>query len=102
MQVYGRGAILSKIGKGPNGDSKSTPFLVYLSLSSLTSQQIGDVNKIRELVKEGLLVNDSNYHYGLTPLNMAAAHGHLEAIRELVKAGACIFMNKREDRTSRE
>lgn len=60
--------------------------------------ELGDLNAVRELIRDGVDLNAKN-NDGRTPLLMAAQSGELEILQELLRAGADVNLADRFDTT---
>lgn len=77
-------------GANPNS------FCIYGGWTALDRAIIhGKLENVKILVKHGSLIND--FAYGKTAIMMASERGHLEIVRKLLEAGACIKDKVKED-----
>jgi hypothetical protein len=53
----------------------------------IEASRIGDIEKVKKLLKEGADVNAKN-GYDATPLHLASLHGHVEIVKLLIENGA--------------
>ena len=53
----------------------------------LEASEKGDINMVKQLIREGADVNNAN-NYGYTPLMWANTRGHLEIVKYLMEQGA--------------
>ena len=58
-------------------------------LRLLDAARLGDPHRVKILIDEGLDVNDKDAN-GVTALIVASSAGNLEAVRELLRAGALL------------
>jgi len=69
------------------GDEDYNPFCYGVQLKLVAAAKEGDLDKIREALREGANPDGSIYHH-LPPLHMAASSGKADAVRLLLDNGA--------------
>ena len=60
----------------------------------------GDLARVKQLVEEGIKVNERRHEGGSTPLSTAALHGHLEVVRYLIQKEARVNGTNQDGNTA--
>ena len=80
---------------------KLIEFVIYVSAAEMCrAARVGDVEKVKTLVKAGQDVNQRDWRKGRTPLIWAAVEGHTDCVEYLIQIGAQLHLKDKDSNTA--